>query len=496
MSFTNAKMLNESFMNMARNVDKVNDEDEIITLRQVDENIKSCKGKIISLREQYDELRATWLALNQDADSLGFISKMQGSDNLLESFNKAVADLRMEYEDTKTTLQFYKDVKNKALLEADVTIPRDQLMDPDRPISLRGLAIDSIRKEKEAEAARIKAEEKAKAQQEAKPLLDAIAKIEADSPKSFFTALFNLLVPDQGKCNTQAGELLRAIGKILYRDWNDGDKFYQGYGLETAAPAAAFLMDNGYWDEFESIMDHVTGDDNYDSDNYTRAIEIIRDKIVDDVQDIELLSQPPVMDMLDADISYIEENQPRYEYEIQISEDLERHLDEQNVDSWRIKEYIEDQLSWDNAYEGAEVSNPWSHYDNNYTIENLTIDGRDQLEHIFRIHGSEGFFEDLVNELNEEYPLADEDEDQDDFENVDAEEDLDESFLCEAVLMETGDEDLLITFMDLYPDNTAMKARVDRILNEYRQSENELPEDLFSKASVADQSRIIELLQK
>lgn len=51
MSFTNAKMLNESFMNMARNVDKVNDEDEIITLRQIDENIKSCKGKIISLRE-------------------------------------------------------------------------------------------------------------------------------------------------------------------------------------------------------------------------------------------------------------------------------------------------------------------------------------------------------------------------------------------------------------------------------------------------------------
>ena len=41
-----------------------------------------------------------------------------------------------------------------------------------------------------------------------------------------------------------------------------------------------------------------------------------------------------------------------------------------------------------------------------------------------------------------------------------------------------------------------MKARVDRILNSYKESDNELAIDIFKKASTPDQERIIELLQK
>ena len=36
--------------------------------------------------------------------------------------------------------------------------------------------------------------------------------------------------------------MLRAINKIIYRHYNDGDYFFEGYGCETAGPAHAFLM--------------------------------------------------------------------------------------------------------------------------------------------------------------------------------------------------------------------------------------------------------------
>ena len=62
--------------------------------------------------------------------------------------------------------------------------------------------------------------------------------------------------------------------------------------------------------------------------------------------------------------------------------------------------------------------------------------------------------------------------------------------------METGDEDLLTIFMELYKEDNNMKSRVDRILEEYREYKDQLPEDLFKAASTADQARIIELLQK
>ena len=496
MSLTNAKMLNESFSRI--HLTEQVDNEEVISLHELDERILECKTKLVSIKEQYDEIKSTWRALCEDKASYAF-NESFSSASLSESFNKAIEDLKMEYEDTKTTLQFYKDVKNKTLLEADITIPKDQLMDPDRPISLSGLARDAVKKEKDLEIQRQKEAEKEKARAEAKPLLDAIANIQAESADAFFDELFSILVPPSGKASTQAGELLRAIGKIIYRDYNDGDKFYQGYGLETCGPAAAFLMDNGYWYDFERIVNHVTGYADMDDNQYTRAIEQIRDKIIDDVQDIDLLSQPPVGDMLDADISWLEDNQPRYEVEVWVSDDLEAHINAGNIDAWGVIEFLEDNaLSWNSEFRDAEVSRPWSSKDTNYTITNLTIDGKEMLEDSFN-RDIDGFWGDLVNELNEEYPLYDDDGDEEDYEEDSYEtddEDLDESFLCEAVLMETGDEDLLTVFMELYKPGNSMKARVDHILEAYREYKDELAEDLFKKASIADQSRIIELLQK
>lgn len=58
-----------------------------------------------------------------------------------------------------------------------------------------------------------------------------------------FNVLFDLLVPPSGNAGTLQGEVIRAINKVVYRYYNDGDKFFEGYGCETAGPAITFLLE-------------------------------------------------------------------------------------------------------------------------------------------------------------------------------------------------------------------------------------------------------------
>ncbi len=44
---------------------------------------------------------------------------------------------------------------------------------------------------------------------------------------------FEELVPVKGKCESLAGEIIRAIARIGYRYYNDGDMVGVGYGKET-----------------------------------------------------------------------------------------------------------------------------------------------------------------------------------------------------------------------------------------------------------------------
>lgn len=54
-------------------------------------------------------------------------------------------------------------------------------------------------------------------------------------------ALFEELVPPSGKAETVAGEIIRAICRIGYRNFNDGDHLGIGYGRETCNPAGRYL---------------------------------------------------------------------------------------------------------------------------------------------------------------------------------------------------------------------------------------------------------------
>ena len=79
--------------------------------------------------------------------------------------------------------------------------------------------------------------------------------------------LFEGLVPSYGKADTVAGEIVRAISRIGYRNYNDGDHVGVGYGNETCNPAARYLMslnDEGI-NEALSELWGVVNDELYDT---------------------------------------------------------------------------------------------------------------------------------------------------------------------------------------------------------------------------------------
>ena len=99
-------------------------------------------------------------------------------------------------------------------------------------------------------------------------------------------ALFNKLVPSSGDSETVEGEMIRAINRIIYRFFNDGDYFYRGYGAETAGPAHSFLINSNQipfdiQSTLTSTFDKAMG---ADEDGYERLIKFALEKVVDHVE--------------------------------------------------------------------------------------------------------------------------------------------------------------------------------------------------------------------
>lgn len=57
----------------------------------------------------------------------------------------------------------------------------------------------------------------------------------------FFNELRDKLVPACGKADTVAGEIIRAMDRLIYRFYNDGDMVGDGYGNETCNGSFRYL---------------------------------------------------------------------------------------------------------------------------------------------------------------------------------------------------------------------------------------------------------------
>lgn len=258
----------------------------------------------------------------------------------------------------------------KRLTEAPtVTIPDDQLNDPDS-INLRGLAKGAVEKENQEKAEKAEAERRAQLAEKAKDLL---AEIKADTgSEDTINAVFHACVPSSGKSDNLAGELARAMERISYRDFNDGDVFYDGYGLETCGEAAAFIMTHvpEFSDAFLSIAERALMDD-----SYTDAINNIREELGQYILSNTHLLAEPTGDMFeDYDegmLAEIKDSLPRETYDVDTSgEYIERLIESGAISYDDIEEWIEDILGNCVEYGSDAYVNRWAH--DAFEIRDLT----------------------------------------------------------------------------------------------------------------------------
>lgn len=128
-----------------------------------------------------------------------------------------------------------------------------------------------------------------------------------DAKEKHWDELFEKLVPRRGKCESVAGELIRAGTKIGHRYNNDGDYIGIGYGNETCNAAARYLLNRGS----EAVRDAIRrlwGE----SYRYKENLDALYEAILDQIDHDEKLLTTPTDDMLDydkdADYSYDEDD--------------------------------------------------------------------------------------------------------------------------------------------------------------------------------------------
>ena len=130
--------------------------------------------------------------------------------------------------------------------------------------------------------------------------------------------LFDKLVPNNGASETIQGELIRAINKLVYRWYNDGDYFYKGYGAETAGPAHSFLtssseIPSSLRSTLNQIFNKAIG---APEDGYERLIKFALEKVVDYVESVPEDEYAPLkMEMYDYDSEFKDEEEEEDDYD-------------------------------------------------------------------------------------------------------------------------------------------------------------------------------------
>ena len=141
--------------------------------------------------------------------------------------------------------------------------------------------------------------------------------------------LYDKLVPGSGAAETVEGEILRAINKIIYRYYNDGDEYYTGYGIETAGPAHSFLVNANH--PLRSAMKKIFGD----GTNYDQTIK----------------------DALDTILDYIESRQGKYtKNTFGDMLDYEPEFEEEDDDDDYTYDYDDDEYEDDDYYQEGKIS--------------------------------------------------------------------------------------------------------------------------------------------
>ena len=133
--------------------------------------------------------------------------------------------------------------------------------------------------------------------------------------------LYDKLVPGSGAAGTIEGEMLRAMNRLIYRYYNDGDKYFEGYGTETAGPAHSFLVnaDHPQRSAMIKLFTEPRGDSEYE-------------QILKDALDV-------ILDHIESrQGNYTESSENMFDYESEFEDE------EEEEDSW--DDYEEEDEDW------------------------------------------------------------------------------------------------------------------------------------------------------
>lgn len=264
--------------------------------------------------------------------------------------------------------------ESKKLTEApdEFGLPTDDELAAEEEQAKKDLEAKLAAKRQQRDAARQK-ELDAKAAKEAtikkgEDLYNEFSKIynESDNVDDAIEGAFNLLVPRSGAAETVAGEMVRAMMRILYRDYNDGDKFYEGYGLETCGGSAQYLSNQSekLAKAFEDVVKEAQGYYDFDS-KYTEAITDIADEL------LRILSmQPELFGEVNTDDSRAkyewEGETVSYDCEESLPDDLIKCLEKEWISESDIEQWVEDDIRmyYDTTDElSVEVRSDWVYVD-------------------------------------------------------------------------------------------------------------------------------------
>ena len=163
--------------------------------------------------------------------------------------------------------------------------------------------------------------------------------------------LFDKLVPGSGDSETVEGELIRAINRIIYRWFNDGDYFYQGYGIETAGGAHSFLINSKQipFDLQSTLTSIFNKAEGASEDGYERLIKFALEKVVDHVEatpedeytklDRGMFDFEPEYEEEEEEDDYYDEYEEEEDYYMNEGEDIDKILKAQKI----IKKVLKDE---------------------------------------------------------------------------------------------------------------------------------------------------------
>lgn len=227
-----------------------------------------------------------------------------------------------------------------------------------------------------------------------KDVQDIISNIQTSSNP--IETAFDLLVPPSGPADSKAGEIVRAMMRILYRDYNDGDLFYDGYGVETCGPAVAYLCD--MISELYEDFDHIASL-GLEEDDYTQAIQDIAHRIIEIIcNNPSWFTENNTKNYQSYSKDFISENgwESSYDIELEIPQVIRDYLYGGYITRSDMRGTFENWLSdVDNTSAGVVEINAYS---DTVTFYNISRDAYEELQ-----SSGDIWMDDYYQDLEDEY---------------------------------------------------------------------------------------------